>query len=58
MFKIFAYLRSVGICPHETGKINKGKKQMAAKFVPQPPENLSWGTKYLNFHLKFDMSIP
>jgi hypothetical protein len=25
------------LCPHEPGKINKGKKQMAAKFVPPPP---------------------
>ena len=31
---------------------------MAAKFVPPPPENLSSGTKYSNFHLKFDRSIP
>ena len=37
---------------------HKGKKQMAAKLVPPPSENLSSGTQYSNFHLKFDTSIP
>ena len=31
---------------------------MAAKFVHPPPENLSSGTQYSNFHLKLDTSIP
>jgi hypothetical protein len=46
------------LCPHEPGKINKGKKQMAAEFLLPSPENLFSGNKYSNFHLKFHTSIP